>query len=137
MTTKHMLASVSLVAVVAALAAPAAGATPDGYVVRSGSALAAKSTIEWRGEPSRIQARVPDGYQPQLNTSDGAAGAPDNLARDVPRGTSPFVAPEPSVSNRGFDWNDAFVGFVAALLIATLAVSLTAFAVRGRSLARA
>jgi hypothetical protein len=137
MTIRHMLTSASLVAVVAAFAVPAAGATPDGYVVRSGSALDAKSMIESRVESSGVVRRVPDGYQPQLATSEGAAGAPDNFTRDVPRGPLPIVTVEPSPTDRGFDWSDAIVGFTAALLIAMLAVGLSRFAARGRTLARA
>ena len=136
MTTRHTLMSVSLAAVVAAFAIPTAGATPDGYVVRTGSALDAKSAIESRADTSRVQDRVPDGYQPQLAISNGAVSAPDNLVRDFPRGTFPIVAEQPRATDRGFDWNDGVVGFVAALLVATLAAGL-GLAARGRTLARA
>jgi hypothetical protein len=135
MTTRHTLTSLSLAAVVAALAVPTAGAMPDGYVVRTGAALDAKSAIESRAV-SRIEDRVPDGYQPQLATTNGAAGAPDNVVRDHPRGTLPVAGEQPSTIDRGFDWNDGIAGFLAALLLATLAAGLR-LAARGRTLARA
>jgi hypothetical protein len=137
MTTRHTLTSLALAALVAAFAIPTAGATPDGYVVRTiGSALDAKSAIESRADTSRVQDRVPDGYQPQLAMSDGAVSAPDNLVRHLPRGTFPIVAEQPRATDRGFDWNDGMVGFLAALLVATLAAGF-GLAARGRTLARA
>lgn len=139
MNTRHMLTTLSTVIVVAAVAIPTAASTPDGYVVRTGSALDAKSAIESRTHGTNRSVRqggAPDGYQPQLATSAGAAGAPDNLVRDVPRGTFSGIAVEPGPDGRSFDWSAGVIGVFAGFLLALLAAGLWV-AARGSTLARA
>jgi hypothetical protein len=106
MTLRHLVTLIAALAAVATLA-PVAVADPQPL-----------ERIQQQADD-----RQPDGFQPQLRRSAGAASHPDNASRpQVARGRVEADAAAPG----GFDWSDAAIGLGAGLMLAAVAAVVVA-----------